>query len=277
MDYEMEELLPIVRRLAEKYTAHESTSITYEKAEQLMGAVLYCIHGSKEINGDTLALDERIPAQKAYEIGAAYVKEKTKKALDLYNRIMPEFYHYEDQCLYDTFVKGIPEFFKWYDIRFKPQDTILTLDYPVLNDISGYTGIDRIFRFIKSIGLEQKFLQLFPAGYVIDILSKVDKNWKGSMDNICETVLTYITGHILAGRSLAKIELEEADHFYIQELFMQATLEDIKKRLEAALEIFIKAHYGDDRELLDHLSSAIDGIVVRLKNAADNKVLNSMI
>lgn len=141
MDYEMEELVPIVGKLAEKYTANESTSITYEKAEQLMGAILYCIHELKEINGNLLALSEKIPAQKAYEIGAAYVKEKTEKALNLYNRIMPGFYHYENQCLYDTFVKGIPEFFKWYDIQFEPQNTILTLDYPVLKDISGYAGI----------------------------------------------------------------------------------------------------------------------------------------
>ena len=127
MDYEMEELVPIVGKLAEKYTAHESTSITYEKAEQLMGAVLYCICELKEINDNSLALNEKIPAQRAYEIGVAYVEEKSKKALDLYNRIMPEFYHYENQCLYDTFVKGIPEFFKWYDIQFEPQNTILLL------------------------------------------------------------------------------------------------------------------------------------------------------
>ena len=44
MHYEMEELVPIVGRLAQKYTANESTSVTYEKAEQLMEAVLYCIH-----------------------------------------------------------------------------------------------------------------------------------------------------------------------------------------------------------------------------------------
>lgn len=43
MEYTMEELVPVVGKLAEKYTAYESTSITYEKAEQLMGAVLYCI------------------------------------------------------------------------------------------------------------------------------------------------------------------------------------------------------------------------------------------
>jgi hypothetical protein len=37
MSYKMEELVPIVGELAEKYTTFESTSISYEKAEQLMG------------------------------------------------------------------------------------------------------------------------------------------------------------------------------------------------------------------------------------------------
>lgn len=277
MDYEMEELVPIVGKLAEKYTAHESSSITYEKAEQLMGAVLYCIQEFKEINSCSLALNEKIPAQKAYKIGVAYVKEKTEKALNLYNRIMPEFCYYENQCLYDTFVKGIPEFFKWYDIQFEPQNTILTLDYPVLKDISEYTGIDKIFEFIKSISLEQKYLKLFPAGYVTNILSKINRNWKESMDNICETVFTYVIGHILTGKSLTEFVLEEADYIYMQKLFMQTALEDIKKRLEAALEIIIKNYYEGDTKLLNYLSSSIGSIVVRLKNAADNKVLDSII
>lgn len=277
MDYEMEELVPIVGKLAEKYTSHESTSITYEKAEQLMGAVLYCIHELWESSGNAPSLNEKIPAQRAYEIGAEYVEKKTEEALDLYNRILPEFCHYENKCLYDTFVKGIPEFFKWYDIQFEPQNTILTLDYPILKDISEYTGIDKIFEFIKSIGLEQKFLKLFPAGYVINILSKDNRNWKESMDNICEIVFIHVIGHIMLGKSLTVIELEENDYFYMQEMFEQTALEDIKKHLEAALEIFIKNYYENDRELLNYLSGAISGIVVCLKNAADNKVLGNII
>ena len=277
MDYEMEELVPIVGKLAEKYTAHESTSITYEKAEQLMGAVLYCIHELWEISENAPSLNEKIPAQRAYEIGAECVKKKTEKALDLYNRVLPEFCHYENKCLYDTFVKGIPEFFKWYDIQFEPQNTILTLDYPLLKDISEYTGIDKIFEFIKSIGLEQKFLKLFPAGYVINILSKDNRNWQESMDNICEIVFTHVIGHIMLGKSLKVIELKENDYFYMQEMFEQTALEDIKKHLEVALEIFIKNYYENDRELLNYLSDSIGGIVVRLKNAADNKVLCNII
>lgn len=277
MDYEMEELVPIVGKLAEKYTSHESTSITYEKAEQLMGAVLYCIHELWESSGNAPSLNKKLSAQRAYEMGAAYVREKTGKALDLYNRILPEFFHYENKCLYDTFVKGIPEFFKWYDIQFEPQNTILTLDYPLLKDISEYTGIDKIFEFIKSIGLEQKFLKLFPAGYVINILSKDNRNWQESMDNICEIVFTHVIGHIMLGKSLTVIELKETDYFYMQEMFEQIALEDIKKHLEVTLEIYIKNYYENDRELLNYLSGAISGIVVRLKNAADNKVLGNII
>lgn len=276
MDYEMEELVPIVGKLAEKYTSHESTSITYEKAEQLMGAVLYCIHELWESSGNAPSLNKKLSAQRAYEMGAAYVRDKTGKALDLYNRILPEFCHYENKCLYDTFVKGIPEFFKWYDIQFEPQNTILTLDYPLLKDISEYTGIDKIFEFIKSIGLEQKFLKLFPAGYVINILSKDNRNWQESMDNICEIVFIHVIGHIILGKSLTVIELEEDDYSYMQKIFKQATLEDIKKQLTTALEIFIKNYYENDRELLNYLSGAISGIVFRLKNAADNQVLRNI-
>ena len=277
MDYEMEELVPIVGKLAEKYTSHESTSITYEKAEQLMGAVLYCIHELWESSGNAPSLNKKLSAQRAYEMGAAYVREKTGKALDLYNRILPEFCHYENKCLYDTFVKGIPEFFKWYDIQFEPQNTILTLDYPILKDISKYTGIDKIFEFIKAIGLEQKFLKLFPAGYVINVLSKDNGNWKESMDNICEIVFIHVIGHIILGKSLTVIELAEADYFYMQEMLEQTTLEEMKKQLATALDVFVKNYYENDGELLNYLSGAIGNIVVRLKNAADNKVLANII
>lgn len=277
MDYEMEELVPIVGKLAEKYTAHESTSIPYEKVEQIMGAVLYCIHELEEINGNLLALNEKIPAQRAYELGVSYVEEKTEKALNLYNKIIPEFCYYENQCLYDTFIKGIPEFFKWYDIRFEPQNTILCLDYPILKDISAYTGIDRIYEFIKSICLEQKFLKLFPTDYVINILSKNNKNWKESVNNICEIVFSYVIGHILAGKSLEEFELSKFDYSYIQEVLIQADFENIKRRMEEALQLLVKDYYENDRELFHYLSGAITDIVVRLKNAADNNVLESII
>ena len=43
MEYTMMELLPVVQYLSERYTGKESGSVTYDMANQLMEAVLYCI------------------------------------------------------------------------------------------------------------------------------------------------------------------------------------------------------------------------------------------
>lgn len=193
MRYEMEELVPIVGKLAEKYTAHESTSITYEKAEQLMEAVLYCIHEAEQAEKYSLTSAEGISAQQAYKAGVHYVEQKVRDALQLYNQIVETFEHYENQCLYDTFIKGLPEFFKWYDIWYKPQDTIVTLDYPVRKNLSGYTGIDKIYEYLVCIGQEQKFLNAFSRGYVIDILLRYNHQYQYMIENIGEVVYKEIS------------------------------------------------------------------------------------
>lgn len=220
MNYTMEELVPLVGELAEKYTAYESTSVTYEKAEQLMGAVLYTIHEAELCRGTKPPCGERLPregkggdaaagtadglpgsvkgavrawekgmsARQAYEAGAALVEKKVRETLAMYNEMMAEFSDYGNICLYDTVVKGMPEFFRWYDIRFNPQDTILTLDYPVTKDLSGYTGIDRIYEYIRCIRREQDFLRSFPESHVREVLQKYDSGYQEMMENIYEIV-----------------------------------------------------------------------------------------
>lgn len=137
--YDMEELLPIVGKLAEKYTGIDSTSITYEKAEQLMEAVLYCIREAEDEKPYSLATGERVSAQEMYRFGKAAVERKVQEALGLYHEILPEFSSYGNLCLKETFLNGLPEFFRWYDIEFDPQNTILTLDYSVLRELASYT------------------------------------------------------------------------------------------------------------------------------------------
>ena len=231
MNYTMEELIPIAGELVEKYTAFESTSVTYEKAEQLMGAVLYCIHEAElsagsvqakaggdgagdaqakaggdgagdaqakaggedaadsggDMAGGAVCVSEKgLTARQAYEAGAALVEKKVRKALAMYNEMMPGFSDYGNICLYDTVVKGLPEFFKWYDIKFNPQDTILTLVYPVTGNLSEYTGIDRIYEYLKRIRMEQDFLHTYPENYVRSVLREYCGEYEEMVENIYE-------------------------------------------------------------------------------------------
>ena len=54
MEYQMEELLPLVTALTEKFTSKESSSVTYETAQMLMEAVLFCIQEYEEESGESL-------------------------------------------------------------------------------------------------------------------------------------------------------------------------------------------------------------------------------
>lgn len=274
--YEMEELIPIVGRLAEKYTAYESTSLSYEKAEQLMEAVQYCIHEMQIYEDNSIVSSEELQAQQAYEIGAAYVVEKTRKALELYHEILPEFACYGNRCLKDTFVEGIPAFFKMYDSVFSPQDTILTLDYPVLRDISGYAGIDRIYEFLRCICLEQRFLKQFPEEYVVSVLKRYSNDYEEILENLCEIVLTSIVGHLLAKKPLADLNWKEEDYLRIQKNLIGPDAEEMDGLLRESMVHIVCRFYGDCEELLEYLAGPLRGIVARLKNAAEYHALSNI-
>lgn len=282
MHYEPEELLPLVERLANKDTAFESTSISYEKAEQLMGAVLYCINEAERaecnaLQGNAITARKVMSARQAYETGLACVEKKVKTALQLYHKLLPDFICYGNRCLYETFVEGLPVFFQKYDSRFWPQNTILTLDYPLLEDISDNTGIDKICEFLLRIRLEQKFLQVFPEKYIIDTLSRYDADYGELPINLCEIVLMSLLARVLSGKPMDEPAFEEEDCEHIRDVFLQMRFQDINERLKGALAVFIQKSWGEDTVLLEYLGNAVDTVVFRLRNAAENDGLHRIL
>lgn len=275
--YEMDTLVPIVAKLAEGYTSKESTSITYDRAWQLMDAVLYCIHEAEITGCFSVVGQDEISPEKMYAIGLKYVKKKTKEALDMYNGIMPHFSSYGNQCLYDTVVKGLPEFFKWYDCKYEPQNTILTLDYPILEDISEHRGIDKIYDYISCIQLEQKFLNGFSRECVTGILEKYDKKYRLMIENICEIVLMNILSHMMAGKEISILNFEPDECYKMQAVIQMEDLETLREKLKNATSVFVREYYENDDKLREYLYNAVDNISVRMKNAADNGNLSNIL
>lgn len=272
----IEELVPVVGMLVKKYTSCDSTSISYEKAEQLMEAVLYCIDEFEKSGKNSLACADGITAQQVYETGLSCVREKVKKALALYHETLPEFSDYKNECLHETFLRELPQFFQNYDIQFEPQNTILTLDYPVLKDISAYTGIDKIYAFILCVSLEQKFLNCFPEEYVIHALTRDNWQYKQAVQNLCEPVFTSMTGHLLAGKALTRFVWEEADDVRVKTVFRQTDIREINQQLQPRIERFVEKYCGNSPELMEYLLGAMPGTVLRLKHAAENNILCQM-
>ena len=287
----MEELVPIVGQLAGEYMGHASTSVTYETAEQLMEAVLYCVREAQSGNrswrelpsqksgfrSGTSAQDKSptgelsggqlLPARQAYDAGRALVEEKTRTALQFYNRMLSSFVSYDNACLYDTVAKGIPEFFKWYDVRFCPQESILTLDYPVLKDLSGYQGIDRIYEFLRCVEWEQEFLGCFSEQEIVNVLSHYSRYYRSMIENLAEIVLTALTQQMLAGSMTLRVgeELEPEEYERMKQSLEESGTDDLVGQLAEELERFLQTCGIEDRDLQSYLGLALPGIVMRLQ------------
>lgn len=233
MNFEMEELMPIVAELARKYTSGESSSVSYEKARQLMEAVIFCMEEAERADGMTVVPIKGQSPWELYLSGYELVCEKTRMALKLYHEIMAEFKDYRNRALHDTVVKGMPEFFKYYDAQYKPQDKILTLDYITMRSVEELNGIDAIYQYLFYIKREQEFLHTFTDEYVEMALLDYHENYEELFVNIPSVVLRYGMKE-KKGEDIGLLEWTQMEKEFARKLYgggsIQQNLKTLKMR-----------------------------------------------
>lgn len=186
MNEMMEELLPIVEGLSRRYTSGDSTSVTYETAQQLMESVAYSIKAASGLSGGPGELiRDNMPLADRYTLGQRRIKERTKEALGYYNRISRLGEDYGNVYLRTT-KKELLTFFKHYDPEFNPQEEIVFLDYPVLESVEGLNGIEYIWVYVNSLYRELRFLSKLPQGEVFEKLEAGEKDFRNLPVNLCQ-------------------------------------------------------------------------------------------
>ncbi|SES85738.1 hypothetical protein SAMN04487772_104135 [[Clostridium] polysaccharolyticum] len=243
MHFEMEELMPLVEKLAVRYTSGESSSIPYEKARQLMEAAIFCIEEAENSSTTALNTTESTDPEKRYQIGYQCVKEKVKESLSLYDKIMEGFSYYRNRALYETVVKGMPEFFKYYNIEFEPQNRILTLDYPVLGQVYQLQGIHSIYAYLNCIQAEQTFLSALPEDLIEKALLNYHEEYEELLINVASVVLRFIIRKMLSEQ---------------WEDLKGKPIEERKEVLKNALRLLMKEKYDSNELLYQYLSLDMD-------------------
>lgn len=283
MNYDLDELFILVKELSDIYTGKESTSISYERAQQLMDAVQYCIRENDMIYDDAddygiiPKQDKVMTAREAYDSGYGLIIDKVKRANDLYNKIIADFNDYHNRAYYDTVVKGIPEFFKWYNPRLNPMDTIILADYTVLENINGLKGIDFIYPYLKCIEKEQIFLSKLPEAYIREVLQGYHTDYEDLFINICEIVLRRVLVNMLIGIRPEKIRLEADDYKRLTDMLLNMSVEELKESLYYNLQSLITNAFFGDKGMYKYLSNVIPNLSAELRNASCNNCLGNMI
>lgn len=274
IEYEMEELVPLVAKLSEKYTSKESTSVSYETARQLMEAVMYCINES--VSDQTLVSSQRLSAAEAYKYGYEALVEKVKRTQAVYNEMIVDFCGYGNQNYEATVEKAIPGFFLYYDAQFAPQETIITMDYPTICSIGGKSGIDAVEAYVKYISYEQKFMGAFQRQYIYEVIGRDHVDHKNGFGNICRVILRHVLGHLLIKKGFFE-EAGKQDYDKLCNLVISSSGQQLREVLTSMLEQLIVEKYHADMGMRDYLACDLDDLVVEMKNAAEHDVMQQVI
>lgn len=277
MYYEMEQLLPIVAKLTQQYTSGESTSVTYERARYIMEAVLYSINMCSEESAVVL---HGMTVNEIYKTGCEIITVKIQQTKNMYSDMIKGFRHYGNTNLKDTVEKAIPGFFMYYDGKFAPQETIITMDYPVFNHPTGITGIIAIEQYIKALSLEQKFMGGFQEEYVREILKRFHVNYRSQYFNLCRIFLRHVACCVITKRIT---DYERKDYIctdryselkkYVEDL----SKEELKKNIEIVIESIVKKKLNHDLELEKYLKLDVCDFVMELKMGVENNCLEQVV
>lgn len=249
MEYKVEELLPVVTRLTEKYTSKESTSVPHETARQLMEAVIYCIEENENGEGALIMTEAKMPAaQIMYERGFEILTRKVHETKAIYDDIIQSFESYRLENYDETIRKGMPAFFLRYDAKFNPQDHLLTLDYPLLKEKPRLCGIDLIREYLKGIQKEKAFLDCFNRAVIIRILDRTVPEYETLyLNNICDVVLFEALFCMIAEKPLWDLRMNDEDYDAVRFYFDGDEREKIETKTVRLI-----------RMLMGHLGLAAD-------------------
>lgn len=272
--FTQEELTQAAARLAFSWSGADSTSVSYEKAEELLEAVLYCL---KEWEGQEglVCREKRIGVWEAYQSGKQIAVQKVERLKNLYHERLLDFPDYGLACLRDM-IRAIPGFLRWYDVRFAPQNTLLTLDYPVLAGLDGMTGIDKVLAYGQCLDCERTFLEKLEPGYVSEALLTYHPDYRELVENLCSMVLPGIMGHIMLKKPLSNRGFAAEEYSWLESMIGAREKEELEAFLNQIIGRMTETIYGGAKELREYLSQNAGEAALRMKHAAEWNTLNKI-
>ncbi len=277
ISYRPEELIPLVTELAEKYTGFEHSSISYERAQSLMEAVMYCIQTYERSAGDRMLSAINPSADEACEAGRRIILDKAAELRRLYNQMIPDFQDYGSPYLRDIITTGIPQFLQSYDPLYAPQETLLTLDYPLLKDILSLNGIDAILTCLRCICLEQEFLHGLDHFYVSEVLQAACAGASLPPENLLSIVLPNVIGHILLAKPFDHIGFVQREYDALEDILQKAARDELENHMARLINRFAGHLCHGNLPLQEYLGLGIRDMTVRLRNCLQHHTLETLI
>ncbi|OPX84120.1 MAG: hypothetical protein A4E53_03895 [Pelotomaculum sp. PtaB.Bin104] len=282
-DSEMESLqMQCIKLLADKtelYNKGESSSVRIEVAQTLMLSNFYTIGlYLKSLPDTSSALDNlrKEPISKLYRQGRRIINTKLNVARHLYQLVCQTKIKSPNYTYNATIEEGIKIFFKQYNADYEAHETPASIDYQLMNPVTGLAGVEYMIRYLQNLYEENLFCSKFDAAIIHEVMCGYDEAYKNLLVNIFEQVLQNALGCTLLGKDLLSLNLVLSDIQKLKMTLKAETKESIFSILQRAADNIIESLSISNISLMKYIYASLPEFASRIHFAINNDTLQTI-
>lgn len=207
-------LIGLMAKEVERYTNGESSSVPVEKAQELLQSITYQIGVYLKTIPDLQQKLELLKTEKPeimFYRGMELVTRYREEALQLLTRLQENDRRLASIAYQDTVYHGIPEFFHDYNIEYGAHEIPGTIDYPLMNTVPDYLGVEFVYEYLKHLTIEDRILNRFSSRTLQLLVDRYDREAEHLLINLCELAIINAIGCELLGKELSELLLSKAE------------------------------------------------------------------
>lgn len=214
-------IVSLLESQVKKLTGGESTSISVEKAGELLSSILYTLDIASK--SDTLVGDKltKRDLENLLNNGRCILNKKRKSVYVEWKLMYTDSPNIPNVYFRDTLCE-LGKFFHQYDTYFYADMIPCSITYPLLCNVSeSLKGITFIEKYIRSLQVENDFLNCFDIDILTSLYRTVFSDYEELLFNLSDQVLTNAIGLSLIGGDVKKLCIREDERerisFVLQE------------------------------------------------------------
>ena len=265
----------LLKAQAERYNGFDSTSMTVEKAQDLLESIIYSL--SLVISTSGLSAEDVLQQDFSVMLGQArkLIENNWKNLNEEWARICidaPEI----NNIYYVSTLKSIGNFFKKYDFYYAAHQIPCSIDYPLVKAVpDNLKGISYIENYLASIKIENEFVKKVTQKKVLELLQEMTPRYEENYFNICEAVFLNALGKEMIQQDLDSLLMNEDDIDSFVRKYLHKRTEELADALSgAAVSLFRRI--GFDKEYLPYFSGIINSLAQRIISVNDMEYLKNI-
>ncbi|OPJ62874.1 DUF6323 family protein [Clostridium oryzae] len=277
-------IMDLLKEQIIRYTGGENSSVSEATAEGLLNSILYTIDFYLISIGNAERALLELKSNSISEIfksGIELLNCCLRETKRLYEKVKKHRLNVDIEAYNSTIDEGIPIFFEKYNVIFGAQNTIVSVDYPLIFDDMQVKGIAYIKNYLKNLELENEFCRNYQDEEINKLLMNYGKmcklNHRIEFINIFEVVINNAIFSNICSNKMGILSISEQQYtkLYIQLKGMETSL--IKELIISSLEDLINNLNIHNTNLIRYLNNYLLFLECRIFNALEHNCLDSVI